>query len=566
MAKMSPTDWIEEIDRGFAYRKLFAREEAWRRNEQNFTHNPASHAARGSNLVYEMGDTLLSATGSLDPEFTVIPEHPAGVSRAPFVESIDNYLSRKLKFRKQVNRAALNSYLYSKAILKIGYDSEFGWTPRLDLGSKTQPLGMTLSQFNQQSGNRIEFKNVTPGMPWLVTVPPHDIVVPWGTLELDDAPWVAHRIFRETTSIKADPKYINKSDLKSNMSMEEFVASYMNVGADKVKYRSSRYRYGYPGHIRPRTIYNELWEIHDRRDMKVKVVSRDHKKYLRNETDAIMLVCGMPFVAGSFVDHPRSFWGTPLAYYLGQLQADEFDISMQAEKQRRISVLRFIAAKGFMSQEELQKLVSGDVGAFGFAEQTELRDKIMPMPTGNLFDFMIQSQNVRQNARSMIGFSRNQSGEFDQSSRRTKGEAMLVAQGSQRRESPRTLMIRDLYLDAMSKINQVIFAFWTVPRPMQVDREWKRFTGAEIQGEYLYDLSLASKRNISKAQRKVESLMMLSQLGPLLQGLDPDAIFEYLNSAANDPAFSQLLGMMKGKRQQGAQQQPTPAQPGGGER
>jgi hypothetical protein len=443
----------------------------------------------------------------------------------------------------------LHSYLFNRAILKIGYDSEFGWSPKLDIGTLQEPVGMTLSQFDSKSGDRIEFKNVSPGMPWICEVLPHDIVVPWGTVDLEDAPWVAHRILRETRQIKADKKYKNTTNLKPNMSMEDFVWSYTNVGVNRTRFRGLEYRE--TGRYKPVTIHNELWEIHDRRDMRVKVITMGHKKFLRDEPDAIMLACGMPFVSGSFTEHPRAFWGTPLAYYLGQHQADEYDISTQSEKQRRISVLKFLAAQGAIDPEQLQKLVSGDVGAFAFAQATEgLRDKIVTMPVGQIYDFMMQSQSVRQNARSIIGMSRNQAGEFDASSRRTKGEAMLVAQGAFRRESPRVMMVRDLYVDSIRKCNKVVFTYWATPRAVQVGQEWTRFTGEEIKGDYFYDISLSAKRDISRAERKVEAIMMLAQLGPLLQNVNPDQIFEFLNNAANDPAFERLLGMTKGKGKQ----------------
>ena len=545
MAKMSVLDWFQEIDRGLAYRKHFAREEAWRKNEQNYTNDPVSYAAQGSNIVFEMGDTLLSATGALDPEFVVTPEHELGVERAPVVEAVDNWLSRKMKMRRHIYRSTIHSYLYNRAILKIGYDSEFGFSPRLDIGSMEQPVGMTLSQFDRKSGNRIEFKNTTPGMPWVCEVLPHDIVVPWGTVELDDAPWVAHRLIRETRQLKADPKYKNTSDLKPNMSMEDFVVSYMNIGADRTSYKGNEYRA--TGRYKPITIHNEIWEIHDRRDMRVKVVCREHKKFLRDELDAVMIACGMPFVSGTFVEHPRAFWGPPLAYYLGQLQAEEYDIAVQSQKQRRISVLKFLAAAGSIDPDELEKIVSGGVGAFAFTKIGDnISDKIITMPTGQIYDFMLQSNAIRSNARSMIGFSRNQAGEFDQSSRRTKGEAMIVAQGAYRRESPRVMMVRDLYIEAMSKVNKVAFSYWAVPRSILIGKEWVKFTGEEIKGDYLYDLSLAAKRDLSRAERKAEALMVLAQLGPMLQNVDQERLFEYLNAAANDPGFERLLGI-KGK-------------------
>lgn len=557
MPKLTAQDWIEEIDQSLAYRKIFGREEAWRKNELNYYNDPSGHTAIGPNLVFEMGDTILSTAGSLDPEFTATPTHPAGTDRAPLVESLDNQLCKKLGLRKSIARAALNSFLYSRAILKIGYDSEFGWNPKFDIGGASSPLGMSLTQLNPATATRIESKNIEPGMPWVATVPPHDIVVPWGTLDVEDSPWVAHRIIRLNTDIKADMKYKNTSSLTANMSIEDFVYSYASVGVDRKKFRDN-YKAA-TGMERPKAVYNELWEIHDRRDMRVKVVCREHDKFIRDDIDYIALVCGTPFVSGTFVEHARSFWSTPLAYYLGQLQAEQYDISLQAQKQRRINILRFIAAKGFMSPEKLQKLLSGSVGAVEFAEVTDaLRDKIIPVPTGNQFDSIVQSNENRLNARATMGMSRNQTGEFDAGTRRTKGEAMLVAQGSRRRESPRVMMVRDLYIDTMRKINQIVFSFWTTPRSIMTDQGWGKFTGGEISGEYLYDLSLTEKRDLSKAERKVEAMMMLGQLMPFLQGQDPKQIFEFLSNAANDPAFEKLLGFTRGG---GKGQQP--GQPGG---
>lgn len=143
--------------------------------------------------------------------------------------------------------------------------------------------------------------------------------------------------------------------------------------------------------------------------------------------------------------------------------------------------------------------------------------------------------------------SRNQAGEFDVGTRRTKGEAMLVAMGAQRRESPRVQMVRDLYLETMEKVNRIVFAFWKTPRHVLTDSGWQAFTGAEIAGDYLYALSLTPKRDISKAERKVEAIMMLQQLLPLLaSGNLPPQIMEYLANAANDPAFEKLIGFMRG--------------------
>ena len=194
-------DWEIEIDNALNYREQFAMEKALSQLERDYLNDPNGHTAIGSNLVYSMGDALISSLNVPDPEIVVQPTHPLGTDRAPIVESVDNWFIKKLKMKQHVDIATLHAYLYGRAILKIGYDSEFGWSPYYDIGDDNNLLGMTLTQFDKK-GNRIEFKNTTPGMPWIAEVSPHDIVVPWGTTFVEDAPWVAHRIIRLNTAIE----------------------------------------------------------------------------------------------------------------------------------------------------------------------------------------------------------------------------------------------------------------------------------------------------------------------------------------------------------------------------
>ena len=130
---LNPEDWMVEIDNGLEYRRQFGKEDAWNQLELDYTNDPSGHAAIGPNLIYSMGDSLLSSLSVPDPEILLTPEHKSFVDRAPVVESVDNWLIRKLKIKSEVEDAILNSYLFSRAILKIGYDSEFGWSPYHDL-------------------------------------------------------------------------------------------------------------------------------------------------------------------------------------------------------------------------------------------------------------------------------------------------------------------------------------------------------------------------------------------------------------------------------------------------
>ncbi len=546
---------MTEIDNALEFRKKFAREGKWKSLEESYLNDPDSDAAIGPNLIYAMGDSLMSSLNVPDPEFLISAEHPAGVDRAPIVESIDNWLIRKLKIKRVVDLSTLHAYLNSKGIIKIGYDSEFGWAPKYDIGDR-QSAGLTLTQFDRKG--RIETMNTTPGMPWVSSVQPQDFVVPWGTIFLDDAPWAAHRIVRKNTYFKSDRKYKNTSRLEPQISMADYMASYLKMPKSRTQYTSDRMMFA---NRKPE--YNIAWEIHDRMSGKVFVVTPDYDEFLRNDPDAL-LVAGLPFVDIGFVPHPRSFWSTPQAYYLGQIQHIQFDISLQGEKQRRLNAFKLLAREGAMSREELTKLISGDAGTIGFVKTSEpLTNSFMPVPQGNLLDFILMGDHNRRDAREVIGFGRNQMGEEMQSSRRTAREATFVNQGSERRTGRRFGAISTAYIDLIEKLNKICFSFWKMPRFAMVGREWVKFSGQELRGDYLYDVSMTTKRNLSKAERKVESLMMMAQLMQI-PGVDIASLFKYVQDASSDPAFEKILAPLVGKGAQPASQGQLPTIPATG--
>ena len=556
MAKKTVEDWITDIDNALAYREIFAREASWWKCEKNYLNDPSGDTAIGPNLVYEMGDTLTSTLGVPDPEFVVNATRQAGLKKAPIIEAMDNSFVGKLRLKKYIDVGILRGFIYGNVILKIGYDSEYGWSPYYDIGPENNLLGMTLTQFDKK-GRRIESPDTQPGWPWVRPVLPHDFVVPWGTVFIEDAPWVAQRFVRHVDYFKRDPKYKNTTSLTGKISMEDFMSSYLDVGSRKVQARLKGI-----ARANKKPEYVEAWEIVDRVNGERIVVCREmaaENKFLRKTRDAIQMACGMPYVTGTLSIHPRSFWCTSPAYYLGQLQATQSDISLQAEKQRRLSILKFLYRKNAIKPENLRKLLSGHCGA---AEAVEgawpLNEVIAPVNTGATFDHLVHAERNRQDARSVSGLSRNQMGEFDKSTRRTASEVKSVARGSGLRTGKRSQVVASLYTDIIEKVNQIVFEFWRVPREvMQKGGQFNLVTGDMLKGDYQYEVSLSTKRNISRAERKVEALMMIAQLAPFLNQNNIGAVFQYLIDASGDPAFEAILspGVGGGTQGQGSGKQ-----------
>lgn len=480
-------DWWDRLDQALEYRFTYGHEIDWALLENMYSNLKDSGADAGPNLIQEMGDALVSRLGVGNPVIGVSPSplDPRSVETYPIIQSIDNWLMSELEIPTIMQDLILHSYLWGPAICKIGYDSEFGYSPKHDVGEE-EALGLTLTQFSQR-GYKIEHGPARPGMPWVLPVLPHDFLVPWGVKYLRWAPWCAHRVIRHIDDFKADVKYSNKQKVEPNMSMSDFTKSYTNPMA-----HFQRKRGPYSISFRPPSSlkgneYLELWEIHSAIDGKIVVISDQGVHRL---DDDVLQVDGLPFMTFSFTQHPRTFWATPQAQYMKIHQAEQNDITIQASKQRRMSNWKLLIKTGAMETTEIERMISADSGAVGFMNAGFDKEDIITMPTPNLLSLYQDAEFVRRNARESLGFSRNQLGEFDASSRRTATEATLVAQGSDFRMERRSVAVEKMYKDIFRFLNQITFTFWKRPRVIQVEGgAWPTYTGEEIRSEHSLKVS-----------------------------------------------------------------------------
>ena len=545
----NPDEWITELDAGLEYRRKFGIEDTWGEIEALYYNVHPSMSNDGPNVIMSTGDAMLSTLSVPIPKVIVKPEREEAVDKARLVETVDNLLLRELGVRREVDTMELHAYLFGRGIGKIGFDSEYGYDPELDVGGALQ-FGFTLSQLNQKGTRRIEHdSNVSPGMPWLRAIPPHDIIVPWGTMRLSNCPWIAHRFVRQIDDLRADKKYKNTDRLTPMYSMEDFVNSYRSTiriwqPTGGTTTRSSTSPTRFTSSVGAREVqYIELYEIHDRRTGRIFVIAPGYDKFLRDDINALQINNRLPFVSTAFTPISRSFWTTSDAYYLRAAQFELADIAVQRTKLRRISVLKFLCDEDVISKEELQKLMSPDVGAVGFINAgTDIAKAILPIQTPIDQSLAIEEEHLRRNVREQIGFSRNQLGEFS-GGRRTATEAQIVDSASALRMTRRGLEVKRLYEEIIETFNGIIFEHWTVPRVIEVLGEagastWEQVTGPGLKSRYSYDVIFTDENETKR--RRIEALQMY-QLLSQDPSIDPVALRLYLADQYNDPEFSRLF-------------------------
>ncbi len=536
--ELTAQEWREEIDHGLRYRRDYGMEDAWASLEAVFySADSKNRAAAGPNLIASNGDSFISALSVSYPYLNIRPRRREFVKWAPVLESVDNWLMKELRVAKALERAILHAFLWGKGIVKIGYDSEFGYDPHRDIGGD-QPLGMTLSQFDQR-GRLIEPGRTDPGMPWVLAVPPHDIVVPWGTVDIEDAAWVAHRIVRHIDEVRSDDKYKNHRDLEPSISQEDYTRSYTTT---KQLHRvgMSSMRSTHRGSVE----YLEMFEIHNRRDRTIKVIATGHERILRDVPNELQLD-GLPFIDLSFTPRARSFWTTPDAYYLKNPQAEIDDISLQASIQRRITKLKFLYEEGAIDEEELQKAISAD-GYMGIKvnSSSNIKDSIAVMHNENMSSLYQDAEIIHSNAREVLGLSKNQHGEF-QGGRTTAAEVKTVDKSTLRRMGRRQGNLRTAYEDVFRKINQIIFKFWTQPRITEFvgeegAKEWMEFTGSQLRGEYQYEAVFSDEILPTETQEENDALQMYTTLAQS-PGVNLPALNDYMVNKNNNPGFKRIF-------------------------
>jgi len=531
---MKPKEWIEQIHKGLEFRRIYGQEDDWYGTEKLFFERDVQ--VFGPNLIQSTGDALLSDLTVPNPRILVTPRNGEMMVSAEILEALDNYLLERLRLRESVEDCFLWVFLWGWSCAKIGYDSEFGF----DYKGMAPGMDGTLSQFDKK-GRRIETGPGETGMPWVIPVMPHDIVVPWGTRKLRNAPWVAHRIVRHVDDIKADMKY--KGTPIATMSMKDFMESYQTT---MKPYRTAVDLSGSTSSSEE-VFFAELWEIHDQEDGKVRVVQTGGDGFLREEEDSGQ-INGLPFVELSEGMRTSAMWTTGSARYLRQSQEEMDDISQTAQIQRRISVIQFLYRKGAIAKEEFDKFMRMQIGAgIAVEEGVGSLDEVIKAltPVNNNNALYVDADFVRRNAKEVVGMSSNQMGEFDKSTRRTATEVQTVSQAASTRMSRKHAMMGGFYGEIIRKVNQLVFTFWDDSHMVRVTdpwggEKWEKVDPERIKGEYDYSVSFSSEPPVSEGSDFAKSLQAFQILAadPMV---DPVALRGVLARAFRDPSIKKVF-------------------------
>ena len=495
--------WQQEIKSAVRYRTVYGKAKQWVQYK-NMYRGFWGAGTVPVNIIYATGRALIPQLYFRNPRVSITAKKPGYTPHAMVLERIDNYLIRETGVKYQLKSNILDCYLMGRGPGILGYDSEFGFNPKFTVDSMLADSGLTA--FHNKSGNLIEYTdNIRPGMPWYMQCSPLDFVVPWGTKNFQDSRWFAFRKMRSKRDIQEDPKYENTKDIKGiyNTRLE---GSGEGNSDDKIQWSEKD----------TDNEWCELWEVHDKRTGMVYTLTLDDKEFLRNEQDHLQFD-SLPALTMGFNEDPDYFWWTPDARLIEVQQAELNDIRTMAKKHRRAGLLKMVVDKQIMP-DELAKLLDEDVKSVcrvDVGAQGDIRKVVSLLQSHVPPDLIAYAKETREDLMKIIGFSRNQEGSFEQpSGRRTATEANIVQQASMIRVDERRDIVADHLVEIIRGYNRIIFENWNDSRVTDVvgsdgARQWVRFTGKELRGDYAYDINPEESKPMSQDTRKEDGLELL---------------------------------------------------------
>lgn len=502
-------DWMHEIQLGIKYKKATSDCSKWPEWRARYR-GDYGQTLKDDYIVNKVFSYIKSAIPRVyfrTPSISATARRPEMAAHGRIVELLDNWLVQETQLKKYLKSAILDAFLCGIGIIKLGYDSEFGYVNEQQVAANQS----TITQVGMKSGEAIEYNNnIQPGMPWGCRVNPDDIVTPWGYTDPDALPWIAHGIIRPLEDVKQDQKYdkIQASNLKGGFTIPE----------DRAK-RDSIWAHG------DKNNYCLLWEIRDLKRKRIIVVCED--RLLLDAEDALQ-IDGSPYEFIIFNEDPDRFWPIPDVKMFMPQQDEINDIRRYARKARKANLLKFLYRKGVITPENLDKLLSDDLddAMAGIEVNSEniLGEIHMLVPSGQLTDTLIRElQQADADMRDTMGFSQNQAGEFVPFHNKTATEANIVQEASSIRSDERRDIVADVLSRVMRKFNQFIFSFWDKERVAEIVgmdglRYWVSYSGVQLKGEYDLVINPETGQPVSRAMRQqvAQNMFALFNQDPLI--------------------------------------------------
>ena len=499
--------WLTDIKLGVKYKEKTSGCKHWKtykdyyRGNYEDDENPL-HNMVVINRVFSYIKSAIPRVYFRSPAINITARRPEFSGHARVVEALDNWLIPETGLKQTLKSAILDAFLCGIGIIKLGYDSEFGYNPEQVVDKNSG----TVTQVGTKTADKVEYNTtIRPGMPWAARIKPEDFITPWGYDDPRDLPWCAQIVIRPLEDVKEDQKYdrAKTKDLKGGLTLPY----------DKVKTHSLW------NHLAENNVYCLLYEITDYKRKRRVVICED--QILMDIEDPLQ-IDGLPYEFIIFNEDPDNFWPISDVKMLEPQQLELNEIRSYAKKQRRFNLIKFLFQKGTITPEQLDNLLSDNIEDTGCGIEIEgdsLQSAVLPLQPHNLtMDLIREQQQTDSDMREVMGFSENQAGSYVPKTNSTATEAEIVQEASSIRSDERRDIVADTLTNIVRKFNQFIFTYWDTEQVVEVAgvagaKYWVKYTGPELRAEYTMIVSPESGQPVTRAMKQQMAQQLFTNFG-----------------------------------------------------
>jgi len=520
--------WESQIHAGKEFRRKFAYEQEWSKWRDFYRGNWAP-GVMPLNLFYMFLRSIVPRVYFRDPTVSISPAKPGAENLlfARLLERVDNKMLRRMKFKQQMKGVVQDAFLLGTGIPKLGFGGFY--SPTILEDEPGPPLAA--------QGSSVEyFTGAEDFMPWVSRTPPANFIVPAGITSFEHSRWVIEEFSRPLDEIQRDPRLENTSGLHSFE--DNSVTDAIDLGSI----------------LRPVKMV-KLYEVRDKATGKVFVYAPDHSeddKVLFFGDDRFLLSYGgFPYFPVIFNEDDEAFWGLPDSKILEPLQLELNEIKTQIMRHRRVALVKLLIKKKGMKPEEAEKMVNEDVAVVAWVEGRGNIDSIVKEFNFNIpQELFLAADQLMQDVREQIGFSRNQFGEFNsRSGDTTATEVNVVKQATEIRIDERRDAVADRVVDIVEMMHGVLFDNWGEEQIVDVIGPGGVPIWIKVRGELLKkgkfsvkvdpDSSIPETKGL-REQRAIQLFTFLRE-NPFI---DPIKLTQYLMTELKGPQFDEMMKML----------------------
>jgi hypothetical protein len=581
MARPSNTDKLkqvrERVDKAVKWRKDEKYDDTWRRltdlyRGKHFEEVYKNDDRIAVNISFSTVNVIFPSVTVNNPKITVTARKEEFADGAAIVEAIINYWWQVYKVKKEFRRATKDFLVMGHGWVKTGYryttktvdrdpqvvQAEFDqrWTEVMAAYQEAAVAGdqavLEMLPTEDEVWAEIPTKEevADEDRPFAERVSPYDMFVDPDATSLEDARWIAQRLWVPYDKFKKDKRW--NAEARSS-------AQPTRIGHGETAYRDSDER------KKDREAnYVQLWEYYDLAKGEWMVFTQDGDGFCL-APEKIPFPFPHPFVMLRNYDVPDFFYPIGDLENIEPLQNELNATRSQQINHRKRYRVAYMYKAGSLGADGLEALESDQHnGLIPVDEDVDLDDVIKAIPSSPVPpDAYTQADMAKADIDTVSGVSEYMRGGQSEI-RRTATEAGIIADASNARAADKLAIIEEAIGEIASRLVQLAQRFLSGEHVARIVGPsgtpfWFSYTPEYIKGEFDFEVVGGSTQPNNESFRRQTAMQIMDALAPFLgtgilneqevvkhllqEGFGVKNPDRFLNPMYMDPMMMQMMAM-----------------------